>query len=66
MLTVAGNPPVMLTLKNEGHGFTNIYSIKVSWESIAGFLAEYLNPAALPATTPAKVPASAAEAVKTP
>lgn len=66
MLTMAGNPPVMLTLKNEGHGFTNIYSIKVSWENIAGFLAQHLKPVALPATTPSKAPASAAEAVKTP
>ncbi|HOZ03994.1 MAG TPA: prolyl oligopeptidase family serine peptidase [Arenimonas sp.] len=66
MLTMAGNPPVMLTLKNEGHGFTNIYSIKVSWENIAGFLAQHLKPVALPAAVPAKAPASAAETIKTP
>ena len=42
MLTMAGNPPVMLTLKNEGHGFSNIKSTSVSWEAIAGFLAQYL------------------------
>jgi len=66
MLTMAGNPPVMLTLKNEGHGFTNIYSIKASWETIAGFLAQHLKPAPLPATTPVKTPASAEETIKTP
>jgi len=52
MLTMAGNPPVMLTLKNEGHGFTNIYSIKVSWETIAGFLAQHLKTTPVKAQTP--------------
>jgi dipeptidyl aminopeptidase/acylaminoacyl peptidase len=52
MLTMAGNPPVMLTLKNEGHGFTNIYSTKISWQAIAGFLAQHLKPVLVKAQTP--------------
>lgn len=42
MLTIAGNPPVMLTLKNEGHGLSGIKSTAVTWNAIAGFLAQYL------------------------
>ncbi|MGH8105618.1 MAG: alpha/beta hydrolase family protein, partial [Arenimonas sp.] len=42
MLTLANNPPTLLTLKSEGHGFTNLASVKVSWSAIAGFLEQYL------------------------
>lgn len=42
MLALAGNPPDMLTLINEGHGYTNQLSKKVSWEVVAGFLALHL------------------------
>jgi len=43
MLTLAGNPPEVLTLRSEGHGFTNLASKKVSWGAIAGFLEKYLS-----------------------
>lgn len=42
MLTLANNPPALLTLRSEGHGFTNLASKKVSWSAIAGFLEQYL------------------------
>lgn len=42
MLTLSENPPAILTLKNEGHGFTNLGSKTISWAAIAGFLEQYL------------------------
>lgn len=42
MLTLAENSPMLLTLKNEGHGFTNLSSKKVAWGVIAGFLEKHL------------------------
>ncbi len=58
MLTLAGNPPTVLTLKSEGHGFTNLSSKKVTWGAIAGFLEKHLprptkTAAPVPAVTPA-------------
>ncbi len=43
MLTLAGNPPVMLTLKDEGHGLNSDENIKIGWEAIAGFLTLHLS-----------------------
>ncbi|MEO8003233.1 MAG: prolyl oligopeptidase family serine peptidase [Arenimonas sp.] len=56
MLTMAGNPPALLTLKSEGHGFTNLSSKKVSWGAIAGFLEQYLPRPSTPKITADKAP----------
>jgi len=56
MLTMSGNIPVMLTIKNEGHGFQSIATKKLAWEAIAGFLAEHLGTAKVPAPVNAATP----------
>jgi len=54
MLTLAGKPPTVLTMKNQGHGFDNLMSKKISWGAIAGFLQQYLPKPPKPAVeTPA-------------
>jgi dipeptidyl aminopeptidase/acylaminoacyl peptidase len=57
MLTLANNPPAVLTLKSEGHGFTNLSSKKVTWGAIAGFLEQHL-PRPPKQAKPTEVPAA--------
>ncbi len=52
MLSLAGRPPVMLTLKNEGHGNSNLVSVSVSWDYIAAFLNQHLGSKAIAAAVP--------------
>jgi dipeptidyl aminopeptidase/acylaminoacyl peptidase len=42
LLNLAGRPPVLMSLANEGHGFEKLDSVDKSWTAIAGFLQEYL------------------------
>lgn len=53
MLALAGRPPVVLTLRGEGHGIEDDEARVNAWNAIAGFLRQYLGDPASPAATPA-------------
>ena len=42
MLNLAGRPPVLIELKDEGHGIDGDDSLKRVWEGVAGFLRAHL------------------------
>lgn len=46
LLVAAGNPPVGLTFKGEGHGFGEQDNQVKLWNGVAGFLRAHLDPAA--------------------
>jgi len=42
MLNLAGQPPVLLSFANEGHGLDDLRNIEAAWTGIAGFLGAHL------------------------
>lgn len=42
MLTLAGRPPVLLHLPEEGHGIEGLTAREKTWEGVAGFLRQHL------------------------
>ena len=65
MLNLAGRPPALIELANEGHGLDDDADKTRVWGAIAGFLRAHLDPgttAAAPAATP-PAPSSAPQAV---
>lgn len=61
MLDMAGNAPVGLSFKDEGHGFGDVEHRVALWSGVAGFLQTHLSgPQAAPAPTAAATPPTAA------
>ena len=60
MLNLAGHKPVMLSFDEEGHGLEKLDDIEKAYTGIAGFLGEYLAPAAAATKSAPATPAAAA------
>ncbi|HEY0179968.1 MAG TPA: alpha/beta fold hydrolase [Dokdonella sp.] len=61
MLNLDHCTPVVLTFRNEGHGFDDVKDLQTEWTGIAGFLRRYLDgaPAAAAAATAAGIATNA-------